>query len=163
MQERHLEQTGDDTAVVRNLLIRTRDPDAWAEYLDVWLDRFAAYDLLGVLGHGLAHSIPTATSDWIPLETAKAWNDLWHQRARKVKQLQIPLRLLDAAVRYRETLDLRVLLGLPREEREIVKPLLRDTAGAEFLPKVPPELVRLIQETERELDDEGRAGGPPSC
>lgn len=41
-------------------------------------------------------------------------------------EFQIALRLLNAAVRYRETKgDKRVLLQLPIEERNLLKPLLR--------------------------------------
>jgi hypothetical protein len=39
-------------------------------------------------------------------------------------EFQIPLRLLDVAVRYRETQDQRVLLELPIEERTLLEQLL---------------------------------------
>ena len=52
------------------------------------------------------------------------WRDVWQEVGAGHKDLQIPLRLLDAAVRYREKPDERVLLGLPIEERELLRPLL---------------------------------------
>jgi hypothetical protein len=43
---------------------------------------------------------------------------------RERDEFQIPLRLLDATVRYRETQDRRVLLELPVEERTLLESLL---------------------------------------
>ncbi|NQT15106.1 MAG: hypothetical protein HQ582_20280, partial [Planctomycetes bacterium] len=57
-------------------------------------------------------------------EVARAWRDVWQELGQACPELEIPLRLLDAAVRYREKPDVRVLLGLPMEERELLKPLL---------------------------------------
>jgi len=48
-------------------------------------------------------------------------------------ELQLPLRLLDAAVEWKASQDPRILLRLPMEEREILKPLLglgEDTEGS---------------------------------
>ncbi|MEC4815241.1 MAG: hypothetical protein SAK29_18475 [Scytonema sp. PMC 1069.18] len=47
-----------------------------------------------------------------------------HSTVGKREEFQLPLRLLDAAVRYRDKQDRRVLLELPIEERELLKPLL---------------------------------------
>jgi hypothetical protein len=55
---------------------------------------------------------------------AQRWRDTWYELGGKYDALQIPLRLLDAAVRYRDTQDQRVLLRLPIEERKILEQIL---------------------------------------
>jgi hypothetical protein len=50
--------------------------------------------------------------------------------AGEVAAMQVPLRLLGAAVRYLNSTDRRALLELSLEERAIVQPLL----GVEELP-----------------------------
>jgi tetratricopeptide (TPR) repeat protein len=57
----------------------------------------------------------------------QTWLDRWKLFSPKSKQLEIPMRLLETWIRYRETKgDLRVLLSLPVEERRILEEL---TAG----------------------------------
>jgi hypothetical protein len=55
---------------------------------------------------------------------AQRWRDTWRELGGKHDALQIPLRLLDAAVRYRDTQDQRVLLRLPIEERKILEQIV---------------------------------------
>jgi hypothetical protein len=52
------------------------------------------------------------------------WRDVWQELVGNRKEFELPLRLLDVAVRYRETHDPRILLGLPVEERKLLEPLL---------------------------------------
>lgn len=56
---------------------------------------------------------------------AQTWRDTWQERGGEYDALTIPLRLLDAAVRYRETHDQRVLLRLPMEERKVLEKILK--------------------------------------
>lgn len=57
---------------------------------------------------------------------AQTWRDLWQEHGGRDEALAIPLRLLDAAVRYRETHDRRVLLRLPMEERKVLEQVLEE-------------------------------------
>jgi tetratricopeptide (TPR) repeat protein len=137
-------QTGDDTAIVRNLLMSGEEPDRWQTFLDIWLDRFKEHQVLPILGHGLVHSIPTATSDWLPLERADAWLKTWLEAAQGIAELTLPLRLLKVAVEFRASSDPRVLYSLPKEEREILRPLLRIR---EELPEQVEHRIRKLLET----------------
>jgi tetratricopeptide (TPR) repeat protein len=118
-------QTSDDTALVRNLLMSGEETARWSAFLEVWLDRFADHQASNLLGHGLVHSIPAATSEWLPLVRADAWLETWSTAAAGIAELALPLRLLAAAVDFRRSSDPRVLYTLAREEREILRPLLR--------------------------------------
>jgi len=59
---------------------------------------------------------------------AQIWRDIWQECGRGYDALTIPLRLLDAAVSYRETRDQRVLLRLPMEERKVLEQILEEGA-----------------------------------
>jgi len=58
---------------------------------------------------------------------AQAWRDIWQELGKDHDELKIPLRLLDAAVRYRETKDRRILLRLPIEERKVLAQVLEES------------------------------------
>jgi hypothetical protein len=66
-------------------------------------------------------SIPILMSEIVSNKAAQVWQEL----GSKYDQFQIPLRLLETAVRYREKSDKRVLLNLPIEERKLLEPLLK--------------------------------------
>ncbi len=57
-------------------------------------------------------------------ETLGAWNSIWQELGANKPIMTISLRLFDAAVRYRENGDERVLLALAAEERALLGPLL---------------------------------------
>lgn len=115
---------GGEVAIVRNMLIRTQEVATWRRHIETWIELFDKHGVLSALGQGLVRSVPTLGISWIGDEVARAWRDVWQELGRACPELEIPLRLLDAAVRYRENPDVRVLLGLPMEERELLKPLL---------------------------------------
>jgi hypothetical protein len=76
------------------------------------------------LGQGLVESISDLLSPVFTDATARRWLDQWQALARERAEFSLPLRLLDSAVCYRETQDLRVLMELPPEERVLLEPLL---------------------------------------
>ena len=121
---------GDETDVddrgkiVRNLFIRTPDHADWRERIAALVELYNKYQSLASLGTGLVESIPALNSSMVSDAAARMWLDVWKEVAGDHDEFQIPLRLLDAAVRYRETHDQRVLLGLPIEERKLLEPLL---------------------------------------
>ena len=54
----------------------------------------------------------------------RGWREVWQDLAGDKPEFQLPLRLLDIAVRFFETHDERLLLELPTEERTLLRPLL---------------------------------------
>jgi tetratricopeptide (TPR) repeat protein len=118
-----------DVAMVHNLLIRTQDESTWRKHVAVWIELFARYELLAALGQGLVRSIRTLAISWISGETAKAWCRVWRELSEGHKEMDLPLRLLEAAVEYREKPDERILLRLPIEERTLLEPMLKNLEG----------------------------------
>jgi hypothetical protein len=54
----------------------------------------------------------------------KLWLENWQEVVGSKPEFELPLRLLNVAVRFLETHDERLLLELPTEERTILRPLL---------------------------------------
>lgn len=131
-----------EVAIVRNLLIRTQDTGTWRRHIATWIELFNKHALLATLGQGLVRSIRTLNIPWIRGEVARNWRDLWQEVGRAHKELEIPLRLLDAAVRYQEEQDERILLGLPVEERQLLKPLLQLKGTADDRGTAAPSKAR---------------------
>jgi hypothetical protein len=69
-------------------------------------------------------SIPMLMSEMVSDKAAQKWLEMWQELGSNYTEFQIPLRLLDAAVRYREKSDKRVLLSLPIEERKLLEQVL---------------------------------------
>ncbi|WP_445637817.1 HTH arsR-type domain-containing protein [Nostoc sp. DSM 114161] len=110
---------------LRSLLKRTSDAETW--YLQI-SNLLKLYDEqqkdTSSLKIGLVRCIDTFKSPVFSNATAQAWRDTWEKLVGKRDEFQLPLRLLDTAVRYRDRQDRRILLELPIEERELLKPLL---------------------------------------
>jgi len=121
---------GDTTAIVRNLFADSRDEATWRARIMKLLELYDKYEVLSSLGQGLVGSISALTSPTVSDATARMWRDVWRELADSRKEFELPLRLLDAAVRYRETHDQRVLLELPIEERKLLAPLLEQPQTA---------------------------------
>ena len=90
------------------------------------------HQVISALGQGLVRSIPALMSEMVSDKAAQTWLEVWQELTSDYTQFQIPLRLLNAAVRYRQTKgDKRVLLELPIEERNLLKPLLGISEGGQ--------------------------------
>jgi tetratricopeptide (TPR) repeat protein len=115
---------GDTTAILRNLLTDTSDTRAWETVAAKLTDLYEKHGVLGALGQGLVASIPALVSEMTSDAAAQTWLDVWQELAADRAELQLPLRLVAAAVRYRQKQDPRVLLELSVEERKLLEPLL---------------------------------------
>jgi len=115
---------GDTAAIVRHLLIGRCDTAVWRTRIKALIDLYDKHQAISDLGQGLVRSIPRLNSRMISDTAAQTWLEIWQELAGKYDEFQIPLRLLDAAVRYREKQDPRILLRLPVEERKVLEELL---------------------------------------
>ena len=98
-------------------LSQTRIPSLIAVY--------EKHEYLSILGQGIVRNIPALMSEMVSDKAARTWLELWEEQTSNYEQFQIPIRLLNAAVRYKETKgDRRVLLELPIEERSLLEPLV---------------------------------------
>ncbi|MEG3932655.1 tetratricopeptide repeat protein [Microcoleus sp. T3_B1] len=86
---------------------------------------YEKHEYLSVLGQGIVGNIPALMSEMVSDKAARTWLELWQEPTSNYEQFKIPIRLLNAAVRYKETKgDRRVLLELPIEERNLLEPLV---------------------------------------
>jgi tetratricopeptide (TPR) repeat protein len=121
---------GDTGTIVRNLFTRIGDATMWQAHITTLLELYAKHKVLPALAQGLVRSISVLTSPMISNAAVCRWRDQWQACVGGRTEFQLPLRLLDVAVRYRETNDPRVLLELPIEERTVVEELLHEVKEA---------------------------------
>jgi len=114
-----------NTAELVRLLQRALDDEKLLRLrIKVLVLLYYKHKVLNALGQGLVESISDLLSPVFTDATARRWLDQWQALARERAEFSLPLRLLDSAVCYRETQDLRVLMELPPEERVLLEPLL---------------------------------------
>jgi tetratricopeptide (TPR) repeat protein len=116
---------GDTEAIIRNLFNSTNEAVMWRSRITTLIALYDKHQVVSALGQGLVRSISALMSEMVSDKAAQTWLEVWRELVGDRPEFQIPLRLLNTAVRYRETKgDKRVLLKLPIEERELLKPLL---------------------------------------
>ncbi|MEG5162025.1 tetratricopeptide repeat protein [Microcoleus sp. AT3-A2] len=114
----------DPELILRNLFTNTHDPIAKNRITSL-IAVYEKHENLSILGNGIVRNIPALMSEMISDKAARTWLELWQELTSKYEEFQIPIRLLNAAVRYKETKgDRRVLLELPIEERNLLEPLV---------------------------------------
>ncbi|MEG4504890.1 tetratricopeptide repeat protein [Microcoleus sp. F6_B4] len=115
----------DANLIISNLFASTHDAAIWKTRITSLIAVYKKYEYLSVLGQGIVRNIPALISEMVSDKAARTWLELWQELTSNYEQFQIPLRLLNAAVRYKETKgDRRVLLELPIEERNLLEPLV---------------------------------------
>ena len=97
----------------------------WRTHISKLMELYTHYKVISALEQGLTRSIESLKSPTVSNETAQVWRDVWKELAGDRFEFQLSLRLLNAAVRYRESQDQRILLELPVEERSILNSLLK--------------------------------------
>ena len=111
--------------IIRHLFNSTHDATVWRTRIQELIAFCEKHRVIPALGKGLVRSIPMLMSEMVSNKAAQTWLEVWQELTSDRPEFQIPLRLLNTAVRYRETKgDKRVLLELPIEERNLLKPLL---------------------------------------
>jgi hypothetical protein len=113
---------GDTTEYSKILLdIDLNDkPDKVADLIELYRKNNALLQL----GQGVTASIELLLSPMISQAKAEAWVSAWQIGGVDLIELEIPIRLLSAAVMWKAKPDIRVLLSLPAEERRILEELL---------------------------------------
>jgi tetratricopeptide (TPR) repeat protein len=115
---------GHTKGIVCSFLTGMRKVGAWRSRLALLMELYDKHKVISTLGQGLVGSISALVSPMVSDAAAREWLEIWKELAGDRDEFQIPLRLLNAAVRYRETKDRRVLLRIAVEERKILEPLL---------------------------------------
>lgn len=94
-----------------------------SEFIEQVIAAYVKADAVDHLGSGLVKSANWFAVSKIDVEMADAWVGAW-AAGREVEGLQIPLRMLRAAVEWKKDQDRAHLLALPPEQREILMGLL---------------------------------------
>jgi len=112
--------------VLSNLFANTHDAAIWKNRITSLIAVYEKHEYLSILGNEIVRNIPALMSEMVSDKAARTWLELWQELTSNYeKQFTIPMRLLDAAVRYKETKgDRRVLLELAIEERNLLEPLV---------------------------------------
>ncbi len=116
--------------IIQHLLTKSLGAEDWRSRASKLMELYERYQAVTALGQGLVRNLTAITSPMISDSAARAWRDVWVEMAEGREELQLPVRLLDAAVRYRETKDTRVLLELPAEERAILQEALQEAPAS---------------------------------
>jgi tetratricopeptide (TPR) repeat protein/DNA-binding transcriptional ArsR family regulator len=112
-------------AIVGNLFTNTSDIAICKTRIKTLIELYNKHNIISILGQGIVRNIPALMSEMVSDKAARTWLELWQEPTSNYEQFQIPMRLLNAAVRYKETKgDRRVLLELPIEERNLLEPLV---------------------------------------
>jgi tetratricopeptide (TPR) repeat protein len=121
LREQNEEYPGDAEWILNGLL--TQDTSQWASRIETLLYCFESYS--EVLSIALISACKKLLSPLISETTALLWRETWMQAVGTRTEFQIPLRLLNTALHYKQRPnDPRVFLELAEEERKILKQAL---------------------------------------
>ena len=112
------------THVLVKLFIAKQDAAFWQQGAQLFISRFAEHETLSSLAAGLAQSVINIMQKTVSDATAKIWRDVWVKSAEGYPEMELALRLLDTAIKYRSEKDQRVLMELPIEERKIFEEIV---------------------------------------
>ncbi|WP_293193897.1 MULTISPECIES: tetratricopeptide repeat protein [unclassified Microcoleus] len=119
------EASSEDAELIISTLFTSNDSIIYQTRITSLIAVYEKHKYLSILGQGIVRNIPALMSEMVSDKAARTWLELWQKLTSNYEQFQIPIRLLNAAVRYKETKgDRRVLLELPIEERNLLEPLV---------------------------------------
>jgi tetratricopeptide (TPR) repeat protein len=120
------EADADDAKLIMHILFNSsNNVEIWRSRVKTLIELYHKHQVISTLGQGLVKSVPTLMSEMVSDKAAQTWLEVWQELASDYPEFQIPLRLLKAAVGYKQTKgNKRVLFSLPIEERKLLEPLL---------------------------------------
>lgn len=115
------------TKVIISLVLETsNNKEIWKNRIKSLLELYSQYNITSDLAIVVIDIIPKLMSELDRDKLVQNWLEVWQELAGNIPEFQIPLKLLDTAVRYRLSKeDRRVLLELPIEERKILQQVLK--------------------------------------
>ncbi|MEG4394058.1 tetratricopeptide repeat protein [Microcoleus sp. BROC3] len=119
-------EADDAKLIINNLFANTPDKAISKTRITSLIAVYEKHEYLSILGQGIVRNIPVLMSEMVSHKAARSWLEVWQELTSNYdEQFKIPIRLLDAAVCYKETKgDRRVLLKLAIEERNLLEPLV---------------------------------------
>jgi tetratricopeptide (TPR) repeat protein len=111
--------------VILSLLTTISDPQQWQPNIVKLINLSEKQPLLPALAAALVTTTRELTSELVSQAKATAWRDAWAEVVGHKPEFELPLRLLNTALHYKQTPeDPRVFLELPTEERKILQQAL---------------------------------------
>lgn len=110
--------------IMEKLFNAKQDSVFWQQAVHLIISRFAEHKMLSSLAAGLAQSVVHVMQKTVSDATAKIWRDIWVKSSEGYLEMELALRLLDTAIKYRSEKDQRVLMELPIEERKIFEEII---------------------------------------
>lgn len=112
------------TYVIHKMLLSSAQHEHWHEWAKALKVTFSERDRWLFLTYGLIQSIPKLLSKEMTDALAQEWLAAWENAAKDQPQMDVALRLLRAAVEWKQTRNRGVLLRLAPEERTVLEELL---------------------------------------
>jgi tetratricopeptide (TPR) repeat protein len=110
--------------IIEKLLNVKQDSVFWQQAAHLLISHFAEHKLLSSLAAGLAQSVVHVMQKTVSDEIAKIWLEVWVKSSEGYPEMELSLRLLDTASKYRSEKDQRILMELPIEERKIFEEIV---------------------------------------
>jgi len=121
----------DTYSILHHLFQASSDPEWWRSRIRYLLELYDRRRLLANLGHGLVRNLPNLISPMIAEMEAKKWVGVWQDLTFHYPDFELPLKLLDTALRYRNRSDPRILLELPVEYRTLLESLFKEAKAVQ--------------------------------
>lgn len=123
--------TSHTQSILQSLFTNTNNSILWNPRISLLIEIYSKHGFIAELGEALVQSISALNSPMVSDTAAQLWLEIWQNLTQNRPEFQLPLRLLDAAVRYRTTKDGRILMELPIEERSLLAEVLETKPLAE--------------------------------
>jgi tetratricopeptide (TPR) repeat protein len=110
---------------VKSLFVHIPDSQNWRPCIVKLVNRLESSSLFPKLGAALVKTARELTSEFVSQAKATAWRDAWAEVVGQKPEFELPLRLLNTALHYKQNpKDPRVFLELATEERKILQQAL---------------------------------------
>ena len=113
------------------VMVLSQQPNMWQRYATELAPLYIAHDQAPKLAYGLTQSIAVLDKEQFSEPNLNLWQTAWQQAGRDHEELELALKILDAAVEVIKTKSDRPLFRLPPEIRELIRPLLKQSLGEE--------------------------------
>jgi tetratricopeptide (TPR) repeat protein len=110
---------------VQSLFTTVPEPQQWKPNIVQLVNRLEGHSLFPELGVALVKTASELASEFVSQAKATAWRDAWAEVVGQKPEFELPLRLLNTALHYKQNpKDPRVFLELATEERKILQQAL---------------------------------------
>lgn len=112
------------TESVHGMLAGAPGEETWRSSIKTLVDLCERAGKSDALGVALVRALNAVRNTSRTAPSLHAWRSLWLELGHEIPALELPLRFLEAGIRFHQSQDIRFLLRLPVEERKLVVPLI---------------------------------------